>query len=743
MLQSRDGNGSRMLSLITEQFLLDPRLSLYKSQPMPDKLRRLWDELACLWVFVVLNPTAISQDRDEWATNFEEWNSIDGCPPEDPQLPTNTQNVPANVRAIFARALDATKLMWDNEALQETLRSDTGSSEYLEEELTIASARVNALRCHGYKTEARRLAVAVVRGVKRQIWRRVEQHKQFVAGRSTSCECGYSSMAPYNVDTACMGNPLNPIGCLFDTLIEVCLADGGDRANSDVDVVNDDKSYKHTELPSGSENDSYLTLAVQIAIFGLGQQRMKYSGYKETVARQQEKDLIQLLRKVPLDDRVIAALRDQVSLMFDGGAGSALEALIHPDSAPIHYFAKFLFQSLLPHDNDLAFKVGIRALRLPPTETEAGDDPMNYVEQRQCELATALLVAANSEQLEDVLRAVRSHMHSPSQIFSLAQHAKTESNSASDLKKAALELGLIVLKKTKNKSHWRRSEMVRWVIKTSAPDAGDGELLNVGKQWEGWLTAVEACSVLSPVLMSCSENGERLAIRVAMQCAADDPAHCALSALTMCEKDNTTFSQAFDLVVSAANRLPASQLFAIARYLDSRNQSRRAYDIALLALKALRIAYNEDAHPAISDIHWTCSLAMSLGKGELAHVVPILVENVHCASVLSEILRRCTIGGHAPHPAHVTTRGRAHERAPLRQLLDAAICAYVNTTHSRLAHISPRHYADFVDFLQTAQHTFAMAPDGPLQFAALIDNMRLVYKGKKKLMALIKDRFNM
>lgn len=92
MLQSRDGNGSRMLSLITEQFLLDSRLSSYKSQPMPDKLRRLWDELACLWVFVVLNPTAISQDRDEWAANFEEWNSIDGCPPEDPQLPTNTQN---------------------------------------------------------------------------------------------------------------------------------------------------------------------------------------------------------------------------------------------------------------------------------------------------------------------------------------------------------------------------------------------------------------------------------------------------------------------------------------------------------------------------------------------------------------------------------------------------------------------------------------------------------------------------
>lgn len=47
MLRARDSNGARMLTLITEQFLADPRLVVWKSQrqPMSDKCRQLWDEL--------------------------------------------------------------------------------------------------------------------------------------------------------------------------------------------------------------------------------------------------------------------------------------------------------------------------------------------------------------------------------------------------------------------------------------------------------------------------------------------------------------------------------------------------------------------------------------------------------------------------------------------------------------------------------------------------------------------------
>lgn len=47
MLKMRDSNGARMLTLITEQFMADPRLSLWRQQgtAMTDKYRQLWDEL--------------------------------------------------------------------------------------------------------------------------------------------------------------------------------------------------------------------------------------------------------------------------------------------------------------------------------------------------------------------------------------------------------------------------------------------------------------------------------------------------------------------------------------------------------------------------------------------------------------------------------------------------------------------------------------------------------------------------
>lgn len=43
----RDSNGARMLTLITEQFMADPRLALWRQQgtTMTDKYRQLWDEL--------------------------------------------------------------------------------------------------------------------------------------------------------------------------------------------------------------------------------------------------------------------------------------------------------------------------------------------------------------------------------------------------------------------------------------------------------------------------------------------------------------------------------------------------------------------------------------------------------------------------------------------------------------------------------------------------------------------------
>lgn len=57
MLRARDSNGARMLTLITEQFLADPRLQIWKSQgqPMTDNCRQLWDELGILIFFTIVS----------------------------------------------------------------------------------------------------------------------------------------------------------------------------------------------------------------------------------------------------------------------------------------------------------------------------------------------------------------------------------------------------------------------------------------------------------------------------------------------------------------------------------------------------------------------------------------------------------------------------------------------------------------------------------------------------------------
>ena len=263
-----------------------------------------------------------------------------------------------------------------------------------------------------------------------------------------------------------------------------------------------------------------------------------------------------------------------------------------------------------------------------------------------------------------------------------------------------------------------------------------------------------AMSIMSPqtlIRLGLSFEDQRelacCARTLALQCASKDPLNCALCALTLCEKDEVSFVSAYQIVIDAASHgMNSSQLFTIARYMENRGDPHKAYKLSLLAMDGLIVAYNQDTHPAINDIHWCWGLGHSLGKTEICHIIPILVKNVQCATVLSDILRRTLSTGLPTALGPMDTKRRqvkllAHDKAPLRQLLAASIEAYIKTTHSRLTHISPRHYGDFLDFLTKARETFLLAPDGHIQFAQLIENMKLVYKGKKKLMFLIKERF--
>jgi len=438
------------------------------------------------------------------------------------------------------------------------------------------------------------------------------------------------------------------------------------------------------------------------------------------------------------------------------------------------------------------------------------------------------------KRLSDIFHSAKKHIHSSQQLFRLADNAfriavpSDGSPKSDNLLSTAFNIGLHVMKMTLNNAtilqqqqavhnngngsasgsqaahSFKRRSMIQWVV-SCATELGIDALRRIMHHWYHFFTPTEATQHVAVPIMnhqtvmrlglnfSQQEELSNVARQLALDCMNKDPPNCALTALGLCENEQFAFEQAYRLVSIAGSSgiMSPQQLFQIARYMEVRGLPDHAYKVALLAVKLVQVSPNGDNHAHIQDIHWACSMAFSLGKGEMAELIPILVRNIQCAPVLSDILRRCTLanGGHQPvrvpvlppdslvtpltsvtgtvlpPPTSLSHHHHSHhgfhessssskrssssrnnkilpiDKPPLRLLLDAAIAAYVNTTHSRLTHISPRHYGDFIEFLTKAQDTFKMSPDGAMQFASLLENMKMVYKGKKKLMFLVKERF--
>ncbi|CAM4610578.1 unnamed protein product [Lepidochelys kempii] len=138
MLRMRDSNGARMLILMTEQFLEDPRLALWRQQGagMTDKCRQLWDELGALWVCVVLNPHCKPEERALWLALLKKWNKLDVCPLEEGNYsfdvpgatmalqPPSVPSAAAARQTVFGRAIKAGELRWGDCHLQKILSSE-------------------------------------------------------------------------------------------------------------------------------------------------------------------------------------------------------------------------------------------------------------------------------------------------------------------------------------------------------------------------------------------------------------------------------------------------------------------------------------------------------------------------------------------------------------------------------------------------------------------------------------------
>ncbi|XP_034852915.1 zinc finger SWIM domain-containing protein 4 [Mirounga angustirostris] len=818
MLRMRDSNGARMLILMTEQFLQDPRLALWRQQGagMTDKCRQLWDELGALWVCVVLSPHCKPEERVSWLQLLGKWDKLDVCPLEEgnysfdgPSLQPTVALSPGpeeeeeeeeaaaagSRHTVFCRALQAGSLHWSDAHLQRILASDSygpsltgtmgsekptfdpqGRPLWLGEPFPTACARVDTLRAHGYPRQALRLAGAIINTLRLQRRHQLESYKQQkkeLLQKGNTCITNTEGW---------VGHPLDPIGCLCRALLEACrLEEETLTLYPDSGPEKRKAAYQHVPVP-GSPGESYLALALEVALLGLGQQRALPEGlYAQDKVVRSEEQLLALLEEVELDERLVQVLRKQAGLLLEGGPFSGFGEGLFRESVPMHTCARYLFTALLPHDPDLAYRLALRAMRLPVLETafpagEAHPNPLDsimsnrfprwfilgHLETRQCELASAMLTAAKGDPkwLHAVLGSIQQNIHSPALLFKLAQDACKTATPASappdtTLLGIALELGLQVMRMTLNTMTWRRREMVRWLV-SCATEIGPQALMNIMQNWYSLFTPVEAATIvavtgtthatLSRLQLDAAQREELWACArtLALQCAMKDPQNCALPALTLCEKNRAAFEAAYQIVLdAAAGGLGHAHLFPVARYMEQRGLPLRAYKLAALALAQLSIAFNQDSHPAVNDVLWACSLSHSLGRHELSAIVPLIIRSIHCAPMLSDILRRWTLAapGLGPLGARRAAKPLGADRAPLCQLLDAAVAAYIATSHSRLTHISPRHYGDFIEFLGQARETFLLAPDGHLQFAQFLENLKQTYKGKKKLMLLVRERF--
>ncbi|TPP63097.1 Zinc finger SWIM domain-containing protein [Fasciola gigantica] len=316
-----------------------------------------------------------------------------------------------------------------------------------------------------------------------------------------------------------------------------------------------------------------------------------------------------------------------------------------------------------------------------------------------------------------------------------------------------------------------------------------------------------AAQMLGSAVPYSSSAREHILVAVrhmALQAAAKDPVNCALPALTLAERNASAFDTVYRLVLHSAESggLGPAQLFSLARYMDSRGWAWRAFPFALHATRLFVLSTMQDSHPVATDVLWACSLAHRLGPGALQELLQHVIRNIHCPTLLTEILHRCriapsgvlvpsqtgSINVSSPMDGTTTVVGRnlgsatfnsatlyhplnnngppsstssvtasvcpsappgmSHakllslDRPPLKALLDATINAFVTATHTRLANISPRQYAEFVDFLARARDTFQLLrPDGPAQFRSLVECLRQTYRGKRKLVSLLSERF--
>lgn len=91
------------------------------------------------------------------------------------------------------------------------------------------------------------------------------------------------------------------------------------------DSINDIRKpiYQHFPVPGSSNTgESYYALALEVALIGLGQQRLMPEGlYAQDKVCRNEEQLVSMLSQMEFDERLVQVLRKQAVLLLEGKKG--------------------------------------------------------------------------------------------------------------------------------------------------------------------------------------------------------------------------------------------------------------------------------------------------------------------------------------------------------------------------------------------------------------------------------------
>ncbi|XP_064457941.1 zinc finger SWIM domain-containing protein 8 homolog [Ornithodoros turicata] len=166
-----------------------------------------------------------------------------------------------------------------------------------------------------------------------------------------------------------------------------------------------------------------------------------------------------------------------------------------------------------------------------------------------------------------------------------------------------------------------------------------------------------------------------------------------------------------------------------------------AYRVGLLAMETLARRVHDDRPqakyarnpPYGEDVKWLLRVAKKLGTSYLQESCTCTVNSVASPFVLYEIVVDTAHHLARSGSTALSVPLRSHVLTPLIPLIQKCQQMFIACTHTKMYHITPAEYDEFISILRNAREAFLLTPGGMAQFMELVQSLRRSKSCKKEL----------